>query len=103
MLRLLFVALVVANIGYFAWARGEAGKAEAAGDREPQRVAQQIRPQLLQIRPAGAMVAAPAPAPAPAPAVTVAAPASVSTAVPGSGPGPVEALAPVAADGSGPR
>jgi hypothetical protein len=62
-LRLLVAALVVANLGYFLWARG--ADADAA-DREPQRLAQQIRPQLLEIRPPAPQTAS-APAPRPAP------------------------------------
>lgn len=62
MARFLFIALVVANLGYFVWARGDADGA-ARGDREPHRLTQQVRPQLLQIREPGAPAAAAAPAP----------------------------------------
>ncbi len=47
MLRFILIALVVANLGYFVVSRGEAN---GPGEREPQRLAQQIRPQMLQIR-----------------------------------------------------
>ena len=71
MLRFLLIALVVANLGYFVWARGDVEGA-GRGDREPQRLAQQLRPQLLQIRkpgaPAPASAATPLPEPEPAPA-----------------------------------
>ena len=53
-LRLLLVVLLIANAGYFLWARGDLagfGLAPAAlGEREPQRVARQIHPEWLQIR-----------------------------------------------------
>jgi len=48
-LRLLLAALVVANIGYFLWSRLDA--ADANAEREPQRLTQQIRPELLQLAP----------------------------------------------------
>ena len=75
MLRFILIALVVANLGYFVWARGDAD-GRGLTDREPQRLAQQLRPQLLQIRkpvvpiatPANAIVSTPAPAAAAAPA-----------------------------------
>lgn len=52
-LRLLVAALLVANLGYWAWTRGgfavfglqPASQAQA----EPHRLAQQVRPQLLRI------------------------------------------------------
>jgi len=63
-LRLLLVVLLIANAGYFLWARGELagfGLAPAAlGEREPQRVARQIHPEWLQIRTA-ARTGAPTP------------------------------------------
>lgn len=63
MLRFLLIALVVANIGYFVWARGEAEAGQ--GEREPQRLTRQIRPDLLQIRrPDATPAATPAAAPA---------------------------------------
>ncbi len=61
MLRFIFFALVVLNLGYFVWARGDV---DVAGEREPQRLERQVRPQLLQIRKPGAPEAAPAPSPA---------------------------------------
>lgn len=73
-LRLLLVILLLANAGYFLWARGDLvgfGLAPAGlNEREPQRMARQIRPEWLQIRkeskagaPASAAPSAPAPAP----------------------------------------
>ncbi len=61
MLRFIFFSLVVVNLGYFVWARGDI---DVAGEREPQRLARQVRPQLLQIRKPGAPEAVPTPAPA---------------------------------------
>ena len=53
-LRLLVVALLLANVGYFAWSRGglAAFGTEPArlGQSEPQRLQQQVRPALLQIK-----------------------------------------------------
>jgi len=53
--------LILANLGYFAWSRGELAifgiEPARFSESEPQRVAQQIRPQLLKIlkdEPAGA-------------------------------------------------
>lgn len=53
-LRLLVVLLVVANLGYFAWTRGGLAvfgtEPARFSEREPQRLTQQVRPQMLQIR-----------------------------------------------------
>ncbi len=58
LLRLIVLALVVANAGYFLWARGDLagfGLVPASAlEREPQRLNTQIRPELLQVRPAPA-------------------------------------------------
>ncbi|MBS0430007.1 MAG: sporulation protein [Proteobacteria bacterium] len=56
-LRLLLAALVVANIGYFLWSRGASTE---SADREPQRLGQQIRPELLEVRRAPAAPTSPA-------------------------------------------
>ncbi|WP_411879248.1 SPOR domain-containing protein [Polaromonas sp. YR568] len=51
MLRLLALVLLLANAGYFAWTHGllaDYGYAPAA-QAEPQRLAQQIRPQAMQL------------------------------------------------------
>ncbi|MDM0027681.1 sporulation protein [Variovorax saccharolyticus] len=54
MLRLLVAALLIANLGYFAWTRGALALfgAEPArfSETEPQRLQQQVRPEMLQIR-----------------------------------------------------
>jgi len=61
MLRALFLALLLANGLYFAWTQGALavfGLLPAAlGEREPQRVQQQVRPEALLIKPS----ASPAP------------------------------------------
>lgn len=69
LLRLFVIALVLANAGYFLWARGDLagfGLVPASlREREPQRLNTQIRPELLEVRPAPADASA-APAPEPA-------------------------------------
>ncbi|MDN6882901.1 sporulation protein [Variovorax sp. CAN2819] len=64
-LRLLLVVLLLANAGYFLWARGDLagfGLAPAGlAEREPQRMARQIHPEWLQIRKEAPKAAAPAP------------------------------------------
>ena len=74
MLRLLVLALVLANAGYFAWTQGllaDYGFAPIA-QAEPQRLAQQIRPEAMrllttidtrQLENTSTAAAAPAPAP----------------------------------------
>ncbi|SIQ69810.1 sporulation protein [Pseudacidovorax sp. RU35E] len=58
LLRLCVLALLLANAGYFLWARGDLagfGWAPASlHEREPQRLNTQIRPELLEVRPAPA-------------------------------------------------
>jgi len=53
-LRLVVALLVVANLGYFAWTRGGLAvfgtEPARFSEREPQRLTQQVRPQMLQIR-----------------------------------------------------
>jgi hypothetical protein len=70
-LRLLLIVMLLANAGYFLWARGDLagfGLAPASiNEREPQRLSRQIHPEWLQLR-KEAKTAAPAPALAPAPA-----------------------------------
>jgi hypothetical protein len=54
MLRALVIVLVVANVVYFAWTHGALAGIGAQPARfhesEPQRLQQQVRPELLQIR-----------------------------------------------------
>jgi hypothetical protein len=53
-LRLVLIALLLANAGYWLWSRGDLagfGLAPASlNEREPQRLARQIHPDWLQIR-----------------------------------------------------
>ena len=85
--RALLAALVVLNVGYFAWTRGALalfGSVPAAlAEREPQRMDQQIRPGALKIRngPAAEPPAAEPPA-VPAAAAEPAAPAAPPTPTP---------------------
>ena len=73
MLRLLVLALLLANAGYFAWTHGmlaDYGYAPAV-QAEPQRMAQQIRPEAMQLITAAEarqLENEPTPAPTPQPA-----------------------------------
>lgn len=53
-MRLVVVLLLVANLGYFAWTRGGLAvfgtEPARFTETEPQRLQQQIRPEMLQIR-----------------------------------------------------
>lgn len=69
MLRALALALLLANLGWFAWTRGwlPAGSLPPPGDaaeREPQRLERQLRPDAITVAPYAAdSAAAPAPTP----------------------------------------
>ncbi|MFZ2652323.1 MAG: SPOR domain-containing protein, partial [Burkholderiaceae bacterium] len=66
MLRLLVVLLALANAGFLVWTLGwldDATGYRARGDREPERLERQVRPDSIRLLPAGA--AAPANAPTP--------------------------------------
>jgi len=55
-LRALVLALVLANAGYFAWTQGwldEVVGVRADGQREPDRLKRQVRPETVQILPPG--------------------------------------------------
>ncbi|WP_295852170.1 SPOR domain-containing protein [uncultured Xylophilus sp.] len=68
MLRALVLLLVLANGAYYAWSHGALGGwgAEPASQAEPQRIAQQIRPEALRVLTADeARRSAAAPPPAP--------------------------------------
>lgn len=97
MLRLLVLLLLLANGAYFAWSHDllRAAGMGPVQESEPQRVAQQIKPQELQILKSAPhpLVAAPAPA---APA------APPSDAPPGPASAPVVATAPLACLQAGP-
>lgn len=83
MLRMLVLALLLANAAYFAWAQGLLAAYDLVPDRqsEPERLAQQIRPEAMQLVPAGQakasaeFAAIPTAAP-PAPATVTEAPAN---------------------------
>ena len=77
MLRALALGLLLANLGYFVWGQGllAAYGLKPARHSEPERLAQQIRPEAMQlITPAAAV------SPTPAPTVEVAAKVSVKAA-----------------------
>ena len=63
MLRALLALLVIANLLFFAFSRGWLDGvigASSLGDREPERLAKQVRPQTIRLMPVGA-AASPAP------------------------------------------
>ncbi|MEP7100404.1 MAG: SPOR domain-containing protein [Burkholderiales bacterium] len=63
MLRALIAALLVANLAFFAWTQGWLDSfvgMRSIGDREPERVLRQVRPEVIRILPADA-ASAPAP------------------------------------------
>lgn len=54
MLRLLVAALLIANLVLFAWTQGwldDVAGVRAIGDREPERMARQVRPELIRVLP----------------------------------------------------
>jgi hypothetical protein len=56
MLRGLVILLLLANFAFFAWTQGWLDTVvgtRAIGDREPERMARQVRPELVRILPAG--------------------------------------------------
>lgn len=107
--------LVLGNAGYFAWSQGylDTLGLKPVEQREPQRLAQQVRPEALRLlngprAESAQAVAAPAPATVPAAAAAPApataappqpAPTAVETAAPAPAPPPTVAVA----AGSGPR
>jgi hypothetical protein len=61
MLRLLVVLLLLANIGFYAWRQGALDGVvgtRAQGDREPDRLTRQVRPETIRVLPPAAAVAA---------------------------------------------
>jgi hypothetical protein len=55
-LRLLVAALLVANLGFYAWSQGWLDGivgARSIGDREPERMARQLRPELVRVLTSG--------------------------------------------------
>ena len=63
-MRILLIALLLANGLYFAWSHGALAAfgwlPASYGEREPHRLEQQVRPGALQIKPAAS---SPSPAP----------------------------------------
>ena len=54
MLRLLVVALLAANLVFYAWTQGwldDVIGVRATGDREPERTARQVKPELIRVLP----------------------------------------------------
>ncbi|MBS0447803.1 MAG: SPOR domain-containing protein [Proteobacteria bacterium] len=61
MLRALVLVLALANLGFYAWSEGWLDGAvgvRARGDREPERLARQVHPELVRILPPAAASAA---------------------------------------------
>ena len=61
MLRALLVLLVIANLVFFAFSRGALHGLlglRALGDREPERLVNQVRPQTIRLLPAGGAASA---------------------------------------------
>ncbi|MBL0728654.1 hypothetical protein [Piscinibacter sp. HJYY11] len=60
MLRLLVVALLLANLAFYAWTQGMLDNltgVRAQGDREPERLNRQVKPETIRVLPASAVVA----------------------------------------------
>ena len=65
MLRAAAIALVLANAAFFAWTQGWLDSVvgvRAIGDREPERLLRQVRPETIRILPPSALAAASPPA-----------------------------------------
>jgi hypothetical protein len=61
MLRLLVVVLILANLAFYAWTQGMLDNVIGVrphGDREPDRLARQVRPETLRLLPPGTAAAA---------------------------------------------
>lgn len=58
MLRALVVLLLLANLAFFAWARGWLGAPPHHAEREPERLAAQVRPDALTVLPPSSASAA---------------------------------------------
>ncbi len=58
MLRALVVVLLLANIAFFAWARGWLGAPPHHAEREPERLLAQVRPEVLTVLSPGSASAA---------------------------------------------
>ena len=65
MLRALVLLLVLANAAFYAWTQGwldDAVGVRAIGDREPERIARQVHPELIRILPPDAVASSASPA-----------------------------------------
>ncbi len=86
MLRVLVILLVLANAVFFAWTQGwidDVAGVRAVGDREPERLRQQVQPELVQVLPPQAARAGSAPSAQPAAAAaTATATATAAAAAP---------------------
>lgn len=74
MLRLLVVVLLLANLVFYAWTQGMLDNllgVRSLGDREPDRLAQQVRPETIRVLPPSTAALTPA-------ALTIAAPEPVA-------------------------
>jgi hypothetical protein len=62
MLRLLILLLLLANVTYFSWTQGALSKLglAPAHQSEPERLQQQVHPELLLVTPAASAPTAPA-------------------------------------------
>lgn len=81
MLRALVLALALANVAFFAWSRGWLDGVvgvRASGDREPERLAHQVKPETVRILPPVAASAAASAAPAASVASAASAPTVLS-------------------------
>jgi len=98
MLRWVIVLLVLANAGYFAWTRGYLDSLGLAPveQREPQRLAEQVKPDLLRLLngPKGAAAPEPATPPTPAPVSPAAAVGAEAAPTPADAPPPTATTAP---------
>ncbi len=68
MLRAIVAALLIANLGFYAWSQGWLDNVigtRSTGDREPERLAHQVRPEVVRILSAGAAIDAASAASAP--------------------------------------
>ncbi|MDQ3058978.1 MAG: SPOR domain-containing protein [Pseudomonadota bacterium] len=94
MLRVLVLALLLANAVYLVWAQGLLGVYGfgPVSQAEPERLAQQIRPEAIQL-----LGVATAPQPPAMPLNTTAPPPAPAAATPGNEPAPAAATAPVVA------
>ncbi|MEO8280243.1 MAG: SPOR domain-containing protein [Ideonella sp.] len=87
MLRLLAVALLAANLLYFGWSLGWLDRVvgiRAVGDREPERLARQVRPELVELESAASAAHGSAESAGAAQPVAAASAASIAPASPAS-------------------